>query len=71
MARFRPRTGDFLVNGRIYDVYDIKKAKKDAEKAKQKLLVKYQRVRIVKRGGEYNVLIDSHSERKIRMIIPR
>jgi hypothetical protein len=64
MVRFRPRTGDFIINGDVFDIYTIKSNKKKAIKAKKMLKKRYGRVRILKRSGEYNVVVDSLSKLK-------
>ena len=68
MIRYRPRTGDYEIGNRIYDLYDIKRRKSDAIKVKNRLKKRYKRVRILKRSDGYSVIIDSLSERKLKRV---
>ena len=54
---YRPRTNDFVIDGDVYDIYTIKKNKRDAQITQTKLKNRYGSVRILKRSDGYYVLV--------------
>lgn len=57
MPRYRSRTNDYVINGKVFDIYTIKKSKGKAKKSKSKLKNKYKNIRIIKRTDGYNVIV--------------
>lgn len=56
---YRPKTNDYVIAGKVYDLFDVTKRKKDLEKIKQKAKqkYKYKYVRVLKRNKEYQVWV--------------
>jgi len=55
--RYRHKTNDFVDEGKVWDIYDIKTNKKDIPSAKKKAVKNYKQVRIIKRSDGYYVLV--------------
>ena len=56
--RYRPRTNDFEDKyGRIWDIYDIDKNKKNIKRAKFQIKLIYRYKRIIKRKDGYYLLV--------------
>ena len=55
--KYRQRTNDFIDNGKVYDIYDIKHSKKVARMVKIKAKKKYKQIRIIKRTDGYYILV--------------
>ncbi len=55
--RYRTRTNDFVSNGKVFDIYDIKTNKKDIPSVKNKIKNRYKHIRTIKRKDGYYVLV--------------
>ena len=54
---YRPRTNDFVIDGNVYDIYSIKKTKREAIATKLKIQSRYKMIRILPRSDGYYVLV--------------
>jgi len=55
--KYRQRTNDFIENGKVWDIYDIKSNKRDVLSAKRKASKKYTKMRTIKRRDGYYLLV--------------
>lgn len=49
---------DYVIGGKRYDIYDIKKKKADAVSVKKKLKSRYKSVRILKKSDGYHIVVN-------------
>jgi len=55
--RYRQRTNDFVDNGKVWDIYDIKTNKNNIPSAKKKARKNYKHIRTIKRSDGHYVLV--------------
>ena len=55
--RYRYRTNDYVENGKVWDIYDVKTNKKDIMALKKKTKNQFAYRRIIKRNNEYLLLV--------------
>jgi len=54
---YRKRTNDYIIDGKVFDIYTITRRKIDVNKFKRTAKRKYKYVRVLKRKDGYYILV--------------
>ena len=54
---YRQKTGDYVINGKVFDLYDTTTRKADISEIKKRAKKKYKYVRVLRRNNEYQIWV--------------
>ena len=54
---YRPRTNDYIIDGKVYDLYNTTTRKSKLTSIKKKAKKKYKSVRTLRRNKEYQIWV--------------